>query len=122
MVPALPGYTDEFSTPITNMITADLRGNGKKDLIGNNGEVFLGNGDGTFTASPTPAFPYQANFSSATGPYLSSGDLNKDVKLDLVLGNGNISTYFGNGDGTFHVGPNYASIGNYGEVAVSDLD
>ncbi len=48
-VPALPGYTDEFSAPITNLITASLRGNGKKDLIANNGEVFLGNGDGTFT-------------------------------------------------------------------------
>jgi hypothetical protein len=120
--PALPEYTDEFATPITNLITASLRGNGKKDLIGNNGQVFLGNGDGTFTASATPAFPYQPDYSSATGPYLASGDLNKDGKLDLVLGNGNISTYFGKGDGTFTVGPTYASIGNYGEVTTSDLD
>lgn len=55
--PALPGYTSAASTPIVNLITADLRNNGKKDVISSNGLVLLGNGNGTFTAVPTPAFP-----------------------------------------------------------------
>ncbi|MGA8937833.1 MAG: FG-GAP-like repeat-containing protein [Acidobacteriaceae bacterium] len=122
-VPALPGNAVEYSTPIVNLITADLRGDGKKDLIASNGEVFLGNGDGTFTALATPAFPYTTDSMSATGPYLASGDLNKDGKLDLVVGDGSaISTYLGKGDGTFTVGSSYASIANDGEVTVSDLD
>lgn len=122
-VPALPGSTNEYSTPIQNIITADLRGNGKKDLICSNGQVFLGNGDGTFTAETTPAFPYETDSLSSNGPYLASGDLNKDGKIDVVLSNGStISTYLGKGDGTFSAGASYASIGNGGEVAVSDLD
>jgi hypothetical protein len=121
-VPALPGSTAEYSTPIGNLITADLRGNSKKDIITDIGEVFLGNGDGTFTPVAAPAFPYQADSSSSTGPYLAAGDLNKDGRLDMVVGNGNLATYFGNGDGTFSAGATYASIGNYGEVTASDLD
>ena len=121
-VPALPGSTTEYSTPIGNLITADVRGSGKKDLITDIGEIFLGNGDGTFTPVTTPAFPYQQNSSSSSGPFLATGDLNKDGKLDLIVGNGTISTYFGKGDGTFTAAATYASIGNFGEVTASDLD
>ena len=56
--PTLPGYTSSASTPILNLITADLRHIGKKDIICSNGVVLLGNGDGTFTAASAPAFPY----------------------------------------------------------------
>ncbi len=48
--------------------------------------------------------------------------MNKDGKVDLVVGNGSISIYLGNGDGTFAAGANYSAIGNYGEVTVADLD
>jgi hypothetical protein len=47
--PTLPGQTSAAATPIINLITADLRHIGKKDLICSNGAVLLGNGDGTFT-------------------------------------------------------------------------
>ncbi len=56
--PSLPGYTSAASTPIVGLITADLRGIGKKDIICSNGLVLLGNGNGTFTAVSSPAIPY----------------------------------------------------------------
>ena len=71
--PTLPGYSSAASTPIVNLITADLRGIGKKDIIGSNGLVLLGNGNGTFTAVPAPAFPYFQDTLYAGGPNLSSG-------------------------------------------------
>jgi hypothetical protein len=120
--PTVAGYTNESSAPIVNIITADTRGTGKKDIIGSNGLVLLGNGDGTFAAASAPAFPYfQA--SSSQGPNLASGDLNKDGKIDLVLDTGNdISVYLGNGDGTFTAGNVYASVATVGYVTISDLD
>jgi Bacterial Ig-like domain (group 3)/FG-GAP-like repeat/FG-GAP repeat len=120
--PALPGYANTTSTPIINLITADLRHIGKKDVICSNGVVLLGNGDGTFTPAPTPAFPYVAGTSNF-GPNLASGDLNNDGKLDLVLSTGgSILTYLGKGDGTFTPGNSYSTINSYGFVAVTDLD
>ncbi len=121
--PTLPGYTSAASTPIVNLITADLRGIGKKDIICSNGLVLLGNGNGTFTAVATPAFPYFQDSLYAGGPNLSSGDLNKDGKIDLAVNNGSsISTWIGNGDGTFAQGASYASINSDGFISVSDLD
>ena len=121
--PALPGYTSAASTPIQNLITADLRGNGKEDVICSNGLVLLGNGDGTFTAVATPAFPYFLDNFYAGGPLLASGDLNKDGKIDLVVNNGqSISTWIGKGDGTFTQGQTYATIATDGFISVSDLD
>ena len=121
--PTLPGYTSNASTPIVNLITADLRGIGKKDVIASNGLVLLGNGDGTFTAASAPAFPFVLDDLSGGGPNLASGDLNKDGKLDLVFSNGSdVQIYLGKGDGTFSAGNSYASIGSVGYVTVSDLD
>ncbi len=118
----LPGSTSPISTPIVNLITADLRGSGKKDIVCSNGLVLFGNGDGTFTASPTVAFPFP-NASNTRAPNLASGDINNDGKLDLVVNTGTIvSTWIGKGDGTFTQGSSYASMDNTGYVTVTDLD
>lgn len=120
--PTLPGYTSASQTPINNLITADVNNDGKKDVIGSNGLVLLGDGDGTFTAAPSAAFPYTPGISSE-GPNLAAGDLNNDGKADLVLSTGTaISTWIGKGDGTFTQGNSYASVNDTGYVTVTDLD
>jgi hypothetical protein len=121
--PALPGYSSAGATPITNLITADLRGNGKRDVICSNGLVLLSKGDGTFTPVTAPAFPYYEDPVSAYGVNLASGDVNKDGKIDLVLNNSStISIWIGNGDGTFTQGLSYATIATDGFISVDDLD
>ncbi|MEO6806638.1 MAG: FG-GAP-like repeat-containing protein [Edaphobacter sp.] len=121
--PALPGSSlPAASTPITNIITADVNGDGKRDLICSNGLVLLGDGHGNFTAATSAAFPFIQSSTSA-GPFIATGDLNNDGKQDLVLGNGSsISIYLGNGNGTFTPGTSYPSINNTGYVSVVDLD
>jgi hypothetical protein len=121
--PSLPGYTSAASTPIVDLITADLRGVGKKDIICSNGLVLLGNGNGTFTAVSAPAFPYFSDPLYAGGPSLASGDVNHDGKIDLVVNNSSsISIWNGKGDGTFTQGTSYATIPTDGIISVSDLD
>jgi hypothetical protein len=121
--PKLPGFSSAAATPIVNLITADLRGIGKKDIICSNGLVLLGNGDGTFSAVSTPAFPYVQDPINPGGPSLASGDVNNDGKLDLVVNNSStISTWLGKGDGTFTQGQSYATIPTDGFISVSDLD
>ena len=87
--------------------TGDFNGDGKLDVVvvtaanGPNGAtavVLLGNGDGTLGAPLTSI----AGNSPVT---VATADLNKDHKLDLVVG-GNSDAVFmlGNGDGTFQNG------------------
>jgi hypothetical protein len=107
--------------PIVNLITADLRGGGRQDLIASNGMVWLNDGSGKFTAT-SPAFaPLQAN--SQYGPNLAAADFNHDGKVDLAVGDGvAVHILVGRGDGTFAAGNSYASIGNIGYLAAVDLD
>jgi FG-GAP-like repeat len=92
------------------LATADLNGDGKLDLIVENGptinqqsptlSVLLGNGDGTFQ----PAAVYGGGRFD-----IAITDINADGKLDIVtldedhLGNAFFSLQLGNGDGTFQV-------------------
>ena len=70
----------------------DLNGDGKPDLIGIDGSVYIGNGDGTFTKkAPLPL----------TGP-MAVGDFNGDGKPDVaVTADLSVYVFLGNGDGTF---------------------
>ena len=57
------------------------------------------------------------------GNAVTTADLTKDGKLDLVLANGGVGVLLGNGDGTFQAEVNYASGGdNADSVAVADVN
>jgi hypothetical protein len=120
--PVYPGSTLTPSTSLTNLITADLRGTHKKDIIASNGLVLLNDGGGNFTAASSAAFP-PISSTSNVGPNLATGDFNNDGKLDLVVSTGGtVLTYTGKGDGTFSPGPAYTTVTTNGFVTVSDLD
>ena len=112
----------------------DLNGDGKLDLVAanyssNNVSIFLGNGDGTFTAAST------ATVTVGTNPVsVAIGDLNGDGNADLAVanyGDNNVSIFKGNGDGTFTevsgspfsvgTGPYSVAIGNLDAGSIPDL-
>ncbi|WP_260735806.1 FG-GAP-like repeat-containing protein [Tunturiibacter lichenicola] len=119
--PVYPGSALTPSTSIFNLVSADLRGTSHKDLIASNGLVLLNDGTGNFTAAASAAFPPTTSFSNG-GPYLATGDINRDGKLDLVVSGEGLTTYIGKGDGTFTPGAGYVTINTDGFITVTDLD
>ncbi len=95
------------------VVSGDFNGDGKPDLLVFNGSavtVFLGNGDGTFSA------PINSTITTtipSTVEGVAVGDLNGDKKLDLVTSNlapsgqSSLVIMLGNGDGTFQQGASY---------------
>jgi hypothetical protein len=91
------------------ILSADVNGDGKQDLIvvhtqsPSTFDVFLGNGDGTFTLAN--ANPYAISSNSLNAGVIS--DVNGDGKADIVTidnqGPANLSVLLGNGDGTFQI-------------------
>lgn len=107
----------------TAIALADLNKDGKLDIavgIGNQVQVLLGNGDGTFQSAGIFPVPSGANV-------IAVADLNADGFLDLAFsgyandfdgGNG-VSVLLGNGDGTFQPAVTYDG---QGQVVAADLN
>jgi hypothetical protein len=141
-----PGHTftapllvDSSQLPIIS--TADLNGDGRADLVVVDAgspnldttkakpgvvHVYLGNANNSFTAS-TPAIP-TLFFSD-----LALADVNKDGKLDIVVGaedalggNTMVAVLLGNGDGSFGSATKTLIAGGLADpppaIAVADLD
>jgi VCBS repeat protein/HYDIN/CFA65/VesB family protein/IPT/TIG domain-containing protein len=98
------GTPTEYPAPAVGLVvlTGDVNGDGKLDLVTDGGWVLLGNGDGTFDTPSGPAF------SPMFLPQLV--DINADGKLDVVGSAYNLGALrgvnstlvsLGNGDGTF---------------------
>lgn len=96
-----------------SIVTGDFNGDGKLDFAHVNYDgggagsvnVFLGNGDGTFTEKGT--------YATGSGPDgLAVADVNGDGKLDLVTANDtgySVSVLLGNGDGSFQTHVDYST-------------
>jgi len=96
------------------LVSRDISGDGKLDLISTGADVLLGNGDGTFQASK--------NYSAGTGGRLAIADFNRDGKLDLALAGGSeISIILNNGNGTFRSPVKYPTGGPVTDIAAISL-
>lgn len=100
----------------TQIIAADLNNDGIVDLVVVTGDhvlVFMGKGNGTFTA--LPGIPIAAG-------YVAAGDLNGDGKLDLVVLSSRVyAVLLGKGDGTFQPQQQFIGWGNRG-LALGDFN
>lgn len=88
------------------------------DTVTNSMQIFLGNGEGGFTAGqvlPLPSF--------ATS-FIIPRDLNKDGKIDLVVVGAPTVIFLNNGDGTFTAGQTFDApiFGTYNSASVGDLN
>jgi hypothetical protein len=117
---AIPNYY----TIANGLAAADLRGNGKLDLIAVDGhnvegsvEVLLSNGDGTFQAPVVVA-------SSIGDPLgVAIADVNHDGKMDMVIASNDsgdgIYVVLGNGNGTFQTPVFYQEGDNSGATGIA---
>jgi hypothetical protein len=113
-------YAGTFPTAI---VSADLNGDGKRDLaVVNAGSydvsIFMGLGTGSFTD--------QTVFDVEVGPSsIAAADFNSDDRIDLAVGNGdsnNVSVLIGNGAGGFSTVSNFAAGATPSAIATGDFN
>lgn len=105
--------------PALNMVVADMNGDGRPDLVIENGNdniaVLFGNSDGTFKPAVVTSF-------SGVGG-LAVADMDGDGKLDAVATTpSGLAVLFGNGDGTFQPPVITPATSAYAPLAVGDLN
>jgi hypothetical protein len=105
-------------------LTADVNGDGARDIVTAQGHVLLGKGDGvTYTLLPQAAFAPITTPTNNFAPSVVAADFNHDGRMDLATDDGaTVRVYLGNGDGTFTAGPEYPAVANYGFLSATDLD
>jgi uncharacterized repeat protein (TIGR01451 family) len=121
--PSTPSSSVSVGSGPTGFVTGDFNGDGKIDLAVANStdgtvSIFLGNGDGTFTAKPVVTAGAGAN-------WLVAGDFNEDGKLDLAVANSgsdSVSILLGNGNGTFTLHASPATGSSPFAVAAGDFN
>ncbi len=118
--PYIGSQIHSYTTPTPlGIAIGDVNNDGVIDAITSEGQLYLGQGDGTF--SSTSAI---ATLSSTRGVELS--DVNGDGNLDLVAaddaGASTVSIYLGDGSGGFSAGVSYTVGGSPFDVAVLDLN
>lgn len=103
------------------LAVGDFNGDGHFDLAVADGSavaVFQGRGDGTFQAGPLSYAP--------GGESAVVGDFNNDGQLDFAVtgadsdGDGQVTLYLGNGDGSFQAARSYAAL--LGILAAADFN
>jgi hypothetical protein len=105
---------------------SDVNRDGKPDLItanllSKNVSVLLGNGDGTFKTR----INYGTGSENGYPWDIQVEDINRDGKPDLVSGywgNGNVSVFLGNGDGTFKTKVNFEACNGAYPVRINDVN
>ncbi|MFZ0948447.1 MAG: FG-GAP-like repeat-containing protein [Candidatus Sulfotelmatobacter sp.] len=116
-----PVTYDAGDSVTSSLAVADLKGNGKQDLVVTNSghatvNVLLGNGDGTFQAAVVYSTGGEIPVSVAVA------DVNGDGKPDLIVANwysGTLGVLLGNGDGTFQAAATYSSGGSSPDSVVA---
>jgi trimeric autotransporter adhesin len=107
-----------------SVLTADFNGDGIPDLVilGSGISVLLGNGDGTFTAAPSPSNDLPGAI--AVGDF--NGDGIPDLAVAPVVDEGNSEVLLGNGDGTFTIAGGSTGFGSdaltSNAIAVGDFN
>jgi hypothetical protein len=108
------------SLPI-KVVVADVNGDGKSDVIVDNGggtvSALLGNGNGTFQ-------PRTSYATSTLTDAIAVGDINGDGKADIVCSNynnKNLGILLGNGNGTFQTQQTFAA-GNVADLSLADVN
>jgi len=120
-----PAVTFPVGLRPESIVTADLNGDGKQDIVVlNQGQfpdrsssvsVLLGNGDGSFQPAITTNL-----LAGATS--VAVGDFNGDGKLDIAVTSGlnnSVEVLRGNGDGTFQDNPLIIPVGTQGNFLAS---
>jgi Bacterial type II and III secretion system protein/FG-GAP-like repeat len=111
---AAPTINTGAGTSPVAIAVADFNGDGFQDLAvvdqgTNQVQIFLGNGDGTFSV---PTAPKPAALTTGLAPSsIVAADFNSDGKIDLAVTNANsdaVSVFLGNGDGTFGARTDYS--------------